>query len=268
MRQDLRDLFVIVDWVAYFEPQYNFLPVLDEWSKVAERELDFNNETANSERVRQDMAAAGLDVVVPKIHADYSSERVIVMDFAKGFKVTDQDMLDAHNVDREALLRRICQAFAYQLYVNGFFNCDPHPGNILVQVENGIARPVLLDYGMCRELQDDKRLAFAQMIYSASIMDFGSLLGSFDKMGLKLKRLDPTEDMKNIRFVLRDTAPGTEMRKVGFVSCRRRWKTLPRAHRFRPLFFRFTLDLNTQHQSSNSSSTWHNVAIGIQKVPG
>jgi aarF domain-containing kinase len=66
---------------------------------------------------------------------------------------------------------------------------------------------------MCRELQNDKRLAFAKMIYSASSMDFGSLLASFDEMGLKLKRQDPAEDMKNIRFVLRDTAPGDEMRK-------------------------------------------------------
>lgn len=176
--------------------------------------MDFNNEAANSERVRRDMEASGLDVVVPRIHQQYTTERVIVMEFCPGFKVTDSEQLDAHGVDREALLRRICQAFAYQVYVNGFFNCDPHPGNILVQVENGHARPVLLDYGMCRELTDEKRLAFAQMIYSASVMDFGSLLGSFEKMGLKLKRMDPAEDMKNIRFVLRDTAPGTEMRKV------------------------------------------------------
>jgi predicted unusual protein kinase regulating ubiquinone biosynthesis (AarF/ABC1/UbiB family) len=65
---------------------------------------------------------------------------------------------------------------------------------------------------MCRELQDDKRLAFAKMIYAATSMDFGSLLSSFADMGLKLKRHDPAEDMKNIRFILRDTAPGKEMR--------------------------------------------------------
>lgn len=93
-------------------------------------------------------------------------------------------------------------------------NSDPHPGNLLIQVrDDGSVVPVLLDYGMCRELPDDKRIAFAKMICSASSMDFGSLLNSFDDMGLKLKRMDPAEDMKNIRFILRDTAPGAEMRK-------------------------------------------------------
>eukprot|EP00730_Choanoeca_flexa_P002996 TRINITY_DN11255_c0_g1_i2.p1 TRINITY_DN11255_c0_g1~~TRINITY_DN11255_c0_g1_i2.p1 ORF type:complete len:1009 (+),score=297.20 TRINITY_DN11255_c0_g1_i2:259-3027(+) len=135
------------------------------------------------------------------------------MDFAEGFKVTDTEQLDAHGIDREALIKRICQAFAIQVYCDGFFNCDPHPGNLLVQVSpDGSVRPVLLDYGMCRELQSDKRIAFAKMIYSATSMDFGSLLTSFEEMGLKLKRHDPAEDMKNIRFVLRDTAPGKEMR--------------------------------------------------------
>lgn len=46
MRQDLRDLFVIVDWVAYFEPTYNFLPVLDEWSKVSKASLGESERSA------------------------------------------------------------------------------------------------------------------------------------------------------------------------------------------------------------------------------
>lgn len=86
-------------------------------------------------------------------------------------------------------------------------------GNILVQIRNGKAYPVLLDYGMCRELSTQKKLAFASMIFAATTMDFGTLLSSFEAMGLKLKRDDPFEDMKNIRFVLRDTAPGAEMRR-------------------------------------------------------
>ncbi|EDQ91494.1 uncharacterized protein MONBRDRAFT_15322, partial [Monosiga brevicollis MX1] len=163
MKHDLQNLFVIVDWVAYFDPSYDFRPVLDEWSKVAVKELDFRNEMLSSERVRANMADAKLDVIVPAMFKKYCTERLLTMEFAKGFKVTDSELLDAHGIDREALMRRICQAFAHQVYVQGFFNCDPHPGNLLIQVgEDGTARPVLLDYGMCRELNDEKRIAFAR----------------------------------------------------------------------------------------------------------
>ena len=47
--------------------------------------------------------------------------------------------------------------------VNGYFNADPHPGNILVQVRDGHAVPVLLDFGMTKVLDDKTRLSFAQV---------------------------------------------------------------------------------------------------------
>lgn len=151
MKQDLNNLFVIVDWyshrdvwdalrctaimtsprpdsshpsarVAYFEPSYDFRPVLDEWSKVAIKELDFRNEYSNSERIRTCLQQAGLDVVVPAMVPELCTETVLVMDYAEGFKVTDTEKLDQHGIDREALIRRICQAFAIQVYVAGFFN--------------------------------------------------------------------------------------------------------------------------------------------------
>eukprot|EP00049_Salpingoeca_infusionum_P025915 m.22581 g.22581 ORF g.22581 m.22581 type:complete len:1649 (+) comp8401_c0_seq2:477-5423(+) len=213
MNVDLRNLLSIVKWIAYFEPEMDFRPVLDEWSKVAIRELDFTNEAANMTRVRNNLLTSDLDVIVPELVTDLHTSKVLVMEYCQGFKVTDTEKLDAHGIDREALMRLISQAYAHQLYLDGFFNCDPHPGNILIQVKDGKAIPVLLDYGMCRELPRNKRRAFARMVFSASHMDFGSLLTSFEEMGLVLRRDDPFEDMKNIRFLLRDTAPGSEMRK-------------------------------------------------------
>ena len=119
---------------------------------------------------------------------------------------------------------RVCQAYAQQVYVNGFFNADPHPGNILVQVSDGKATPVLLDFGMVKVLEDDRRLAFARLVFSTATMDFGGLLRSFDEMGLKLKRDDPMEDMKNFRFVLRDTAPSEESRTLSREFREESWK--------------------------------------------
>lgn len=108
--------------MAYFEPDYDFRPVLQEWSKVAIKELDFRNELDNSERVRLNLAQTAVRVIVPKMVPELCTKDCLVMEFAEGFKVTDTEKLDAHGIDREKLIRRICQAFAHQLYVYGFFN--------------------------------------------------------------------------------------------------------------------------------------------------
>lgn len=114
--------------VAYFEPEYDFTPVLEEWSKVAIRELDFKNEVENMTRIRENLLNTKLEVIVPQVEGNLYSNRVIVMEFCEGFKVTDTDLLDMYGIEREALLKRICQAYAHQVYIDGYFNCDPHPG--------------------------------------------------------------------------------------------------------------------------------------------
>ena len=146
--------------------------------------------------VRENMERANLDVIIPRVIPGMVTKRVLVMEFIEGFKVTDAAMLEKHKIDVTALLRRICQAGAQQLYIDGMFNADPHPGNILVNVAaDGRVRPVLLDFGLTKKLDDNFRVAFAQMVFSASRMDMGSLLSSFDKMGVSVQR--PTTALYN-----------------------------------------------------------------------
>ena len=87
---------------------------------------------------------------------------------------------------------------------------------------------------MTKALSPERREAFAALIYSAAALDFGGLLTAFDKIGLKLKRDDPMEDMQNIRFVLRDTAPPAESRQRFRAFREEQWKKrqqLPRSQR-------------------------------------
>ena len=72
-----------------------------------------------------------------------------------------------HGVDREALMARIVQIYAQQLFVDGLFNADPHAGNLLCQVKDGRALPVLLDFGMTVRLEVEQRLGFAKLAFAA-----------------------------------------------------------------------------------------------------
>lgn len=79
--------------------------------------------------------------------------------------VTDEALLDLYQVDRLALLKRVAQAYAVQIYVDACFSADPHPGNILVQVHNGKATPVLLDFGLTKRLTVTQRNATERSCY-------------------------------------------------------------------------------------------------------
>lgn len=214
MPQDFINLERIMSWVKLLDSSFNFKPVLDEWSKETLKELDFRHECRNLLRVIDNFQKAGnTDVLFPHPITSMVSERVMVMTFMKGFKITDTAKLDEYGVDRLALLRKVTQAYAQQIYTDGFFNGDPHPGNIMVQVKGNVVKPVLLDFGLTKEIDSKMRCAFGTLVSSAIDMDYGGLLQSFEEMGLKLNREAPMKDMEAIRFVLRDTAPPEEMRK-------------------------------------------------------
>jgi predicted unusual protein kinase regulating ubiquinone biosynthesis (AarF/ABC1/UbiB family) len=72
------------------------------------------------------MKAAGVRAVVPTPRTDMLTRRVLVMEFCHGFSVRDMQAMDKHGVDREALLHRICHAWAVQMHVDGFFNAGEY----------------------------------------------------------------------------------------------------------------------------------------------
>jgi aarF domain-containing kinase len=227
MLEDLWSLWVIVRFVAWAEPQYDFRPIMEEWIKHVEMELDFTWEVRSLKRAHEAMAKSGLDVVIPVPVEAFTATRVCVMEFCDGLKVTDAKSL-AQIPDREGAMKLICQSFAYQMHIDGLFNADPHPGNILLQTTvspsgQSVTRPVLLDWGLAKILDDDRRLAFAAFVFAAFERDFVGMLEAFRLIGIKLNREDPMTDLSNIRFLFRDTAPPEDAREV-FKDQSKKWK--------------------------------------------
>ena len=129
--------------------------------------------------------------------------------------MTDEEALAAHGVDREALMVRVVQVYAQQLFVDGFFNADPHAGNLMVQVRGGVAEPVLLDFGMTVRLSERQRLGYARLALSAQQMDLCGIIAAVGSLGVKTNQTgsDPARDLEFWRFFLRDTGTRDEARK-------------------------------------------------------
>ncbi|GLT54362.1 hypothetical protein SLA2020_275650 [Shorea laevis] len=178
--EDLKNAKSIVDWIAWAEPQYDFSPMINEWCKEAPKELDFNREAENTRTVSRNlgckssrhddsMNANRVDVLIPEVSE--STEKVLILEYMDGIRLNDLESLEAFGVDKQKLVEEITRAYAHQIYVDGFFNGDPHPGNFLVSKEPP-HRPILLDFGLTKKLSSSIKQALAKMfLASAEVWD-------------------------------------------------------------------------------------------------
>jgi len=224
MMLDVRSLELILMLVAWVEPDFDFRPLISEWKAASVRELDFTTECENTQRARKTLANAGLlnKVYIPEIVPKFTRRRVLVMEYIDGVKV-DLVRRSLPHADPECIVQTIIDAFAIQLHVDGHFNGDPHPGNILV--ERSTLRPVLLDWGLCKTFSEASKRAFAKMVYAVDAKDIWTMMDSFEEMGFKfhagsadgaseVHQLEPSTILEVMRFVLRDPVPVDESREL------------------------------------------------------
>ncbi|HAJ78354.1 MAG TPA: hypothetical protein DCO75_01160 [Fibrobacteres bacterium] len=114
-----------------------------EFGQTLRKELDFSLEAATMERFRADFKNIR-EYYVPKVYAALTTETVLVIEFVEGFKVSDIDSLIKANLDPVDIAKTGVNLILRQIFTNGFFHADPHPGNILI-LKDG--RFCFLDYG-------------------------------------------------------------------------------------------------------------------------
>ncbi|MGI4937318.1 MAG: ubiquinone biosynthesis regulatory protein kinase UbiB, partial [Janthinobacterium lividum] len=128
--------------------------VVGEFDKYLHDELDLMREAANGSQLRRNFAESTM-LMVPEMFWDYCSESVIVMERMRGIPISQSERLIAAGVDMKKLSRDGVEIFFTQVFRDGFFHADMHPGNILVSVEpETLGRYIALDFGIVGTLTD------------------------------------------------------------------------------------------------------------------
>ncbi|MDO8177200.1 MAG: ubiquinone biosynthesis regulatory protein kinase UbiB [Undibacterium sp.] len=128
--------------------------VVAEFDKYLHDELDLMREAANGSQLRRNFADSDL-LLVPEMYWDYCSPSVIVMQRMKGIPVSQLDKLREAGVDLQKLSRDGVTIFFTQIFRDGFFHADMHPGNILVSTDPAtFGRYIALDFGIVGTLND------------------------------------------------------------------------------------------------------------------
>jgi len=133
------------------------LDVVAEFERHLEDELDLMREAANCSQLRRNFAGSPL-LLVPAVHWDWCRSDVMVMERMHGVPISRIDLLREEGVDVPALARRGVEIFFTQVFRDGFFHADMHPGNIRVAVDPpNKGRYIALDFGIMGTLSDDDK---------------------------------------------------------------------------------------------------------------
>lgn len=175
IESDVALMKLAAGWVAFLWADGKRLKakeVVAEFEKYLHDELDLMREAANASQLRRNFANSDL-LLVPEVYWEYCSSSVMVMQRMKGLPISRLDELRTAGVDLEKLSSDGVTIFFTQVFRDGFFHADMHPGNILVSIEpDTFGRYIALDFGIVGTLNDfDKEylslnfLAFFQRDY-------------------------------------------------------------------------------------------------------
>ena len=118
--------------------------IVEEFAKSLEKELDYRLEAFNMERVAQNFSDDPY-TCIPKVFREFSTAQVLTTEFVDGIKVSDIHRIESAGLDRKIITDRGAGILLKMVFEHGFFQADPHPGNIFVLPENVIC---LIDFGM------------------------------------------------------------------------------------------------------------------------
>lgn len=165
--EDLEALEQVAEFIdAHTEvgKRYEFTNMLGDLRRSLFHELDFQREAGNLRRLRKSLREFE-DIVIPSPVDDYTTTRVLTMDYVPGKKITNVSPLRLMDLDTAALAEELFRTYLKQILVDGFFHADPHPGNVLITDDDRIA---LIDLGMVAHIRSNFRENLLRMLLAIS----------------------------------------------------------------------------------------------------
>ncbi|HCU25178.1 MAG TPA: hypothetical protein DF383_09175 [Deltaproteobacteria bacterium] len=132
VRIDLKTLKRIFGLLHLIFPQYGLKKTYREIREVVLEELDFKREGENLERLAANFSAEK-SFLFPKVHWENSTSRVLTLEFMEGVKISNLKALRELGLQPSEVAKKIIHAYCKQIFLDGIYHADPHPGNFLVQ---------------------------------------------------------------------------------------------------------------------------------------
>ncbi|MDI6813539.1 MAG: AarF/ABC1/UbiB kinase family protein [Desulfitobacteriaceae bacterium] len=176
----LMDLATLAEHRLVWAAQYQITEMVEEFSRSLRAELDYTIEARHAERIAKQFVKEP-HIHIPAIFWDYTTKKVLTMEYVEGTKLTDFVLLEELGYDRKALAGIIVRAIFQQILIEGFFHGDPHPGNILALSGDVVS---LIDFGMVGRLTPDMKYNFASIVMAMMRQDTDGMIQAVLRMGI------------------------------------------------------------------------------------
>jgi ubiquinone biosynthesis protein len=238
--------------------RYDVVGLADEFGATLQQELDYLREGRNAENL-----AAEFDndqrVRIPAIHWEHTRASVITEERIHGVKVDDLPALDAISLDRADIADAFANAYLAMVFVHGFFHADPHPGNVFVEPDGGIA---FVDFGMVGTVDTGIRRGLGVILLALVARDATKMADGLLRLGIACEDVDrPSLERDLAQFLERYS--GLPLQELHLGPLLGSLMAVVRAHRLR-LPSDLALLLKTVMMSEGVAA---NLDPGFQLVP-
>lgn len=176
---------------------YGITDLVDEFAITIREELDYTREGRNTDRLREQMNRLE-GVRVPLVYWDLTTPRVLTLEMMQGVKITDLRRELLAGIDPANVANRLASAFLEQVFVDGFFHADPHPGNLLVMADGSIA---LVDCGQVGKLDAESREGAIRLLMAFEQEDTRQFADEVINLGIGQEDVDIrllTQDLSRV----------------------------------------------------------------------
>jgi predicted unusual protein kinase regulating ubiquinone biosynthesis (AarF/ABC1/UbiB family) len=201
---DLSALRTVGNWVQRYRPisrRVDVPALLGEFTRTLYEEIDYVAEGHNAETFAENFKAQS-GVKVPRVAWPYSTKCVLTLEDVTAIKITDYQAIEAAGIDRAQVARRLINTYLKQIFEDGFFHADPHPGNLFVEAvppttdgeeQRAGALPwrlTFIDFGMVGRVRPKMRLGMRELLIGVGTRDASRVVKAYQDVGLLLPSAD------------------------------------------------------------------------------
>lgn len=189
LRMDFRAMKIVI-WLVKrfttFGKQIDFDLLYREMVDTIGAELNFVQEMKNGQSFSERFKKMS-GVRFPFYYEEYTTRRVLVMEWIEGSRITDLPFLDENGINRSKISERLFKLFLEQILEGGQFHADPHGGNILVKADGTI---VLIDFGMIVNITETEAKSIYKIVEGIILKQYGRVLDGLEELNFLLPNAD------------------------------------------------------------------------------
>ncbi|NCR02950.1 MAG: AarF/ABC1/UbiB kinase family protein [Microcystis aeruginosa LG13-03] len=193
---DFELLHRLTRWLNIFPgvKKYNLEAIYQEFFELLFQEIDYIHEGKNADRFRENFKNYP-QVKVPLVYWQYTTRKVLTLEYVPGIKVDDRETLLANGINVDGIIQLGICSYLKQLLQDGFFQSDPHPGNMAVSQEGEL---IFYDFGTMFELKSVAKDQMIETFFAVLRKDTETVLKTLMYMGL----IEPVRDLQPVRNIV------------------------------------------------------------------